>query len=235
MMGAILRSTIQLLICALLVVGSGLKVQAQSAAGYFLNQASPMEGPFQVRVSPAGLRLDLKQISVIIQPSNGSAILMNRKKRTWCLMSDQELLTDYHSKFACGQLKPGGATSMNGYPAKQWFGQAYDTTTKKPVFMVEMFTTQSLKLPKRVEDDCADVMGVPKGFGWPLRVVHYTNYGTASQKQEVMLQTSEVRPMTTSAADFAPISGYTQVKNKAEVATGMSQSDIDDLLKDLDK
>jgi hypothetical protein len=217
------------------LLAAQLYANAQSAPGYYLTQNTLKTGPVQLRVSALGVRLEGQTLTIIIEPDAGTASMYNRKTRTWCQMTDKSLLSTYGAKDVYGKIKPGGTTTMNGHKVTQYYAQAYDSKTQKPTWLLEFFSAKDLNLPQRVEDDIAELMALPRGYGWPLRVVHYKNYGTPQQKQELCLETSDVRQMTTTGNDFLMPAGFTKVKNELTVFTGEDEKEVDDLIDELSK
>lgn len=203
--------------------------------GYYLKQKAAYHGLADIRTSSLGTKINAKDLTIFQSP-NGTATVYNNSNKKYCVLPRKTWIDQFGSHQILGPIKKGGSTTIAGVQAIQYWVDGYTVERKgaKPEFQyrTEFFASTSFAIPKPVQDDFCKLVGLPGGFGMPLRVIRHK--GTANNASQTLnVETYEVRPITLTSADLAPpAGGYKLVSDEMEVIMGDSEDELDALLND---
>ena len=209
----------------LLVLSLGIadRVEAQSANGLSFSQNMSGQGLSTVNVSTLGGKIISDTVSCYIAPGEEKSALYNSQNRKMCRVAGAMSIG---RKAVFGPISKGATTTICGQKATQYYAWAYKAGTSPPelVCYVEFFTTDSPAIPKRIAYEYSSLLGLPKGYGMPLRAMGHYNYQKPGYKKTVWLDTVAIRPIVMTAADMRQPAGYQIASDDLEVLMG----DIDE-------
>lgn len=208
-------------LCLSLLINVGLsaKAEAQSASGWAVRQSMQGQGQSIVNVSSVGGKIISDKVTCFISPANEQSALYNSENRKMCRVAGAMSIG---RKAVFGPISKGSPTIICGQKAMQYYGWAYKVGTNPPelVCYVEFFTWENDKIPKRVAYEYSSLLGLPKGYGMPLRAIGHYNYQKPGYKKTIWLDTVAITPVTMTAADMRQPGGYQLAKDDLEVLMG---------------
>lgn len=170
--------------------------------GYRLTEHSDFRGKIVIDVCPQGLRLQSREIFVLMSPESKSGYMVHEENKRYLMMTTDAGSKKFgHMSRVAGPEKvvKVGDEVMCGLPVTHYYIEkfAYRDDGKlgaTPYWMTDVWVCNSIGLSKEFARNCANLCMLPGEFGLPVKVVRvYRAYvrkspQTAEQRKDLERQ-----------------------------------------------
>lgn len=186
--------------------------ETTSNQGWRISQASQIHGPIDCYIGAIGVRLEMKDLSIIAKTPFKGVDMINRTNR--CFMAQSNELAAKKTQW--GSLPAGkisfvklGTGTVAGLQATR-YERRVTTPAGKVLKTGEAWLTRDLKLPPRSHDAIARLLNVPPELGMPLRLIGLTPRG----QRITYMDSYDARRVQLKPANFARPKGFREVKDE---------------------